>query len=157
MRSMLSWAQAYGHAGAVPPLIGTIVEVCTISNAMGLILVHRPSMRKKSCFHTGTGRTGGRFIAPAVMPASSMMTPAACAQTTFDISPITVSSCAPSGFCPYSSAAPIRVMRENSLPSILVTVLGNIGTVVGGSMRERSTLWIGKSLLDAYGYHHSNS
>lgn len=33
-------------------------------------------------------------------------------------------------------------MRENSLPSILVTVLGNIGTVVGGSMRERSTLWV---------------
>lgn len=80
------------------PLIGTIVDMRTISNAMGLILVRRPSMRKKPCFHTGTGGTGGRFIAPAVVPidasGSSATTPAACGQTM----PTTVSSCVPSGF-----------------------------------------------------------
>ncbi|KAG1863636.1 hypothetical protein DFJ58DRAFT_774232 [Suillus subalutaceus] len=47
------------------PLIGTIINMCTISNAMGLNLVHRPSMRKKSCFQYRYRGTGGRFIAHA--------------------------------------------------------------------------------------------
>ncbi|KAG2067507.1 hypothetical protein BDR04DRAFT_844159 [Suillus decipiens] len=65
-----SHIKTYDHACAVP-LLGTsanraIVEICTISNAMGLILEHE--QEKKPCFHTGTGGTGGRFIASAVIP-----------------------------------------------------------------------------------------
>ncbi|KAG1827476.1 uncharacterized protein BJ212DRAFT_1312583 [Suillus subaureus] len=77
------------------PLIGTIVDMCTISNAMGLILVHRPSVRKN---HASIQVQGGQGAGLLHLLSYPLARPRQLLQLVLKLCLQTVSSCVPSGF-----------------------------------------------------------